>query len=157
MNTESNDITIKINGQTHQFNTDDTEVIRKLPWQERKQLIELLEKIKQAEYIKPAKNDGVEQGVKNATHNSLNKAPVDSSALKVNKTHQLETNLRAVDVTSEKKLDPAIKPSEADVDGIMKRLILEQKKQHPTVPDKSIVVKWLLIIAVVITVLAWII
>ncbi len=135
-------ITITINGHTHRFNNGDFEAIKKLPWPERKALIELLENIKQAEYVKPIKDVEVEdakfevnlQSASVASNTSLSK-----KAQNIAQTKQLNQTL-----------DSQIKPSDKDVDELMSRLIVEQKQTHSSVPDKASVYKWLLIVFAVI-------
>lgn len=139
---KSTDIVIKINNKTHCFNSDDMEAMRQLPWPERKALIELLEKIKQAEYVKPVK-EVFEDDAKFVTNPD---SATNSSANLNKKITQNRTPISGYD----KKLDPKIKPSDADLDDLMSRFIVEQKQSHQTVPDKSSVYKWLLIVFAVI-------
>ena len=140
---QNNLITITINGVTHEFQTGDVTAMRDLPWSERKQLIALLENIKQAEYIQAA-----EQSETNAGNNS------SSDRAPQNQINNLTTQ---VNPTSEPhQLDPEIKTSERDVDDLMARLILEQKQnnKHQPVPDKSSVIKLLLVVFAIIIALA---
>ena len=147
---EKDQITITINDKTHQFKAGDVDAMRDLPWPERKQLIDLLENIKQAEYVKSAdanfspttspgsKNQsyGSDQAINSTTKQQVIKPPTPASQ------------------TNAAKLDPAIKASDKDVDDLMNRLILEQKGSHQPVPDRSTVIKLLLLVFAIIIALA---
>lgn len=144
-----NQITITINDKTHRFNVDDVEAIRALPWSERKQLIDLLENIKQAEYVKTDK-----------TTVPTHAAGFDSEQKVVPQSLSQSTtnnNPASAQRTASHELDPEIKASDKDVDDLMTRLILEQKSSHRPVPEKAAVVKWMLLVFAVIIGLALVI
>jgi len=140
---QKDQITITINDRTHRFKADDIEAMRDLPWAERKQLIDLLENIKQAEYIQ------AEKPTELSTDAGFNLSP--NAAVK---SSPKTTATQADQSSALPQLDPEIKTSEKDVDDLMVRLILEQKKNHKPVPDKSSVLKFLLIVFAIIIVLA---
>ena len=144
----NNQITITINGVTHKFQTGDVDAMRDLPWSERKQLIELLENIKQAEYVQAEKPTELST---DAGFNS-NSSPIPQSLTK-NTATQVNQSSKPPQFDAV-KLDPEIKASEKDVDDLMTRLILEQKKKHQPIPDKSSVIKLLLLVFAIIIVLA---
>ncbi|MCX7552561.1 hypothetical protein OS175_01620 [Marinicella sp. S1101] len=140
------DISITINNQTHHFNGNDMESMRKLPWSERKALIALLENIKKAEYVKSVKTIETADESEISESEARSHEPVSHPKMKK----------ASVASKTQHKLDSPIKSSkaEADVDDLMNRLIVEQKQTRSSVPDKSEVYKWLLLIVVVIFVLA---
>lgn len=141
MNDEK-DISITINNQSHHFKSNDIEAMRKLPWSERKLLIELLENIKQAEFVKPVKEPVFED----ANFDEPEEPAIDSSIVLSKKI----TDKNSLKNVRTKTLDSQVKPSDADVDDLMSRLIVEQKQSSSSVPDKSAVYKWLLIVFAVI-------
>lgn len=148
-----NQITITINDKTHRFNVDDVEAIRALPWSERKQLIDLLENIKQAEYVKSADTNF------SATASPVSKNQpngTDQPIISTNKQQVIKPS-KPASQTNAAKLDPEIKASEKDVDDLMTRLILEQKSSHRPVPEKAAVIKWVLLVFAVIIGLALVI
>ena len=153
-----NQITITINGKSHQFKAGDVDAMRDLPWSERKQLIELLENIKQAEYVKAAKSesDPIEAHTKYESDTksdaSFQNNSTDSTS--INHIDLNQASLKSPKNTaSTPQLDPSIKASEKDADDVMARLILEQKQHHKPIPDKSSVLKVMLIVFAVIIVL----
>lgn len=116
-----NKVTIVIAGKRYDIDTSDKESIQAMPWKDRKVLIGLLDTIQQAEHIKPQEPQNTVEPTKTAR-------PIK------------------VEVVSTKpQLDPEIKPSETDIDGMMERFIMEGEKDRPKIPDKSSVYKWLLI------------
>ncbi len=144
-----NDITIIIEGKTHHFNQGDTESFKSLPWSERKQLIELLEGIKQAEYIKqpagPQVDDTREkESVSRTINGSAVQAGLDPNPI----NHQQAGN------PADAGFDASVKKSDKDVDDLMQRLIIQEKQHHKPIPDKSTVMKLLVGMFVVIFVLA---
>jgi len=128
-------IEITINGKTHQFKAGDDRAIKNMPWSERKQLIEILEQIKQVEYVKsqpPVQQPNMSAPIVNE--------PVKSESVSPVKTY-----------------DKSIKPGHGDVDSIMNRLILEEKKHQSTIPEKGVVVKWMLLTIGLFLVIAYLI
>jgi|GEM_PF-1375603 len=152
------DILIKINGKVHRIIKGDTQAIKKMPWKDRKQLVELLEEIKQAEFIKPKNTDGTSSDASLEPSSSVSDIPSNKSRDTATKISQ--STIDSIHSTDSKhkpqKLDPQVKSSEKDVDDLMARLILEQKQNnhHQSVPDKSSVIKLLLIVFVIIIALA---
>lgn len=143
-------ITITINDKTHQFKAGDVDAMRDLPWPERKQLIDLLENIKQAEYVKPADANFSSP----ASLGSKNQSYGGNQAIKSTTKQPIIKPSKPAAQTNAAKLDPSIKASDKDVDDLMNRLILEQKGSHQPVPDKSSVIKLLLLVFAIIIALA---
>ncbi len=143
---QNDQITITINGKTHQFKTDDITAMRNLPWAERKLLIELLENIKQAEYVKAVKQPNSTADAQFNPATGVNQQR--HSAVLSSKAKPLQGNPTSA------QLDPQVKASEKGVDDLMQRLILEQQSNHKPVPDKSSVVKLLLLAFAVLIALA---
>ena len=146
------EIIITINGVTHKFTTGDVEAIRDLPWSERKQLIDLLENIQQAEYVKAVEPKDSSDDAKFNSTTGTAKLPIESAQSR----HQHTSNQGASQSSKPPQLDSQVVASEKDVDDLMNRLILEQQSKHQPVPDKSSVVKLLLIVFTVIIVVAFI-
>lgn len=153
----NNKITITINGVTHQFQTGDIQAMRNLPWSERKQLIELLESIKQAEFVNAAQSSETTSAIESATsqqqvtlNNSVETEPkkLKSTAKSPNKNQYVKQNISHSPKAPQ--LDPSIKASDKDADDMMQRLILEQQKDQQRIPDKSAVIKVMLIVFAVI-------
>ncbi len=149
---KESDVLVKINGKVHRLNKENPNSIKNMAWEDRKQLIELLENIKQAEYIKA---DNQHESKIGAQFEQAQEAKTQS----IPQVKRINQPSLKRDVSSAKdapKLDPKVKASDKDVDDLMARLILEQKQEnsHQPVPDKSAVIKLLLIVFVVIVVLA---
>lgn len=142
-------IQILIGGKAYALKANDPESLKKLPWSDRKQLIELLENIKQAEYVKAAMS-------RDKTTINQAKNPVTSVAAKsqVKTNHLPATNSNDANFKqaqkSQPQLDPSIKPSDQDADDLMARLILEQQQHQKPIPDKSAVLRVMLIVFAVI-------
>ena len=144
------EIKITINGTTHTFNNGDEPSVKDMPWSDRKKLIDLLERIKQAEYIK--KPELNEQSPDKQTTSDGDQLKADQIRQRLKQAKANKTNIPPKNVMP--SLDPSIKASENDVSDLMNRLILEEKQHHKPVPDKSMVVKLFLVIFVVIILLA---
>ena len=104
---------------------NDPESIKRIPWDERKQLIAVLDAVKQAEHVSKPKIRAV--------------TPIQP------KTTQ----------STEQPARPAAKASAQDIDALMSQLIIEDRKNQPHIPDRSVVIKWMLLIIVVIVVLSF--
>ena len=126
-------IEITINGKTHTFEAGDPNAIKDMPWQERKELIGILEQIKQVEYVD-------------------NKPALEKQGLSILTTEKQINPISSATATP--AYDKAVKPGQGDVDSIMNRLIMEEKKHQSTVPDRGPVIKWMLAVIAVIMVLA---
>ncbi len=125
------------------------ESFKALPWNERKQLIELLEDIKQTEYVKkPAVSDAAE-----ATSNATVRVANHDGGMTPDLNPNVPDN-KLADKQSDSGFDPSVKKSEQDVDDLMQRLIIQEKQHHQPIPDKSSVMKLLLGVFVVILLLA---
>ena len=127
-------IKITIDGKTHEFMSGDHQAMKNMAWQDRKKLIDLLETIKQAEYVKEAKSPEIET-------EKLTSTPTIDPEFKTNKNNSDQP-------------DHTVKPGQGDVDALMNRLILEDKKHQSNIPDKSVVIKWMLIILAVVLLIA---
>lgn len=152
---QNSEITITVNGKTHQFKAGDLAAFKSIPWSERKQLIDLLESIKQAEFVQ-ADNKPTHEVTLDSTFNQ--NSPTDSTAVRqhVRKPSPNDQFTPKGTPLHNPQLDPQIKASEQDVNDLMHRLIVEQKKHHKSIPDKSIVIKLLLAVFVVIILVAMI-
>lgn len=117
-------VKIQIGETDYQIDLDDVTSIQSMPWSERKKLIGLLETIQQADHIK-------------AEEPKKTIIPDEPTA---NQTNSPE-------------LDPEIKKSDADIDAVMNRLLLESGPQRQ-IPDKKQAYLWLIGIVVVFLVLA---
>lgn len=122
-------IQITIDGKTHEFKVGDTQAIKDLAWQDRKQLIELLEHIKQAEYVKKS------------TAPTEPEEPLNQPVIAAKPTMQSQPKSN----DPKMGIDAEVKPGQGDVDSIMSRLILEEKKHQTTIPDRGAAIKWILI------------
>ncbi len=151
---KESDVLVKINGKVHRLNKDNLQSIKTMAWEDRKQLIELLESIKQAEYVKADSQQESNIDAQNEHQEVVKTSSI--SRVKTSDAPRISKGLNnGIEVS---KLDPKIKASDKDVDDLMARLILEQKQDshHQSVPDKSAVIKLLLIVFVVILALAMI-
>ncbi len=142
------DITITIAGKTHHFSQGDFEWFKSLPWSERKQLIELLENIKQAEYVKkPTESD-----------DAVIKHQPDSKTINSEAGNHVSSRMpmgkHSSKVHDEAGFDSTVKKSDQDVDDLMQRLIIQEKQHHKPIPDKSAVMKLILGVFVVVFILA---
>lgn len=142
--TDKKPILIRINDKTYKLNPNNLSSLKAMPWEARKELINLLEQVKQAEYVKPQKQPADDEP----------KSKHDASAVISTEVKRPETKPVIASKQQKPTLDKSVKPSDSDVDDIMNRLILEQKSTHQTVPDKSSVYKWFLILFIVIVLLA---
>ncbi|WP_154224052.1 hypothetical protein [Marinicella rhabdoformis] len=124
-----NKVTIVLSGKRFDLNLNDKASIQEMPWKDRKQLISLLETIKEAEHIKPKAEDKIQPDNHVA---NINSEPATTPP-----------------PTTAVKLDPEVKPSEADIDSMMERFVMEGQKDRPKIPDKSSIYKFLLIIMAV--------
>jgi len=120
-------VSITIGGKTHTFSVNDEAAIKDLAWQDRKQLIGLLEKIKQAEYIKKTE------------------PPADANtqlpSVNVKPPNQPQSTTKTEDVTQ---------LGQGDIDAMMSRLIIEEKKNQVQIPDKTTAIKWILLVTLII-------
>jgi len=123
-------ITFIIDGNTYSLRSSDTGAIREIPSADRKQLIALLESVKQQDILAQT---AVEQAVTRATHPSH--SPPNEQ------------------VQSRPPGDPAIKPERlgsGDVDAIMARLIMEEENSRKPGLTKQGIYKLLAGFAVVV-------
>ena len=126
---EQTDISISINGKTHRINIDDPAAISRIPWEDRKQLIQVLEAIRQAEHVRPTPDKSVK-------------------------------TVQSTQVPALKSVSKPAKPGKVpqahaeDIDVIMSQLIIEERKNRTQIPDRGVVIKWMLIIFAVIVLLS---
>mgnify|MGYP000398000544 CR=1 FL=1 len=128
-------VTIVISGKRYDIDTSDKESIQAMPWKDRKVLIGLLDTIQQAEHIKPQEP-------------AVEPEPTIEPARKLG-PQKTAVQIKAHDLNTKPRLDPEIKPSEADIDSMMERFVMEGQKDRPKIPDKSSIYKLLLIIMAV--------
>lgn len=127
-------IAIAIGEYRYQLDLDDKASIQAMPWNERKKLIEVLEVIQQVDHVKPT--EPVE-----STPNETVQSPKP-----VAQTSDHTTSQKTV-------LDAEVKKSDADIDTVMSRLLVESGPRRQ-IPDKGQAYKWLGITTVVIILLA---
>jgi len=137
------DIIVRINGQTHRLRTGEPESLRKIPWPQRKRLIEVLEAIKKAEYIDPFH-------AQDATSHKPETVP-DSSQI----SQAITNKPKVVAHSSRKSVNSTSKHNNSALDGdvLMQRFLAEQQTHKSSIPSKSTVYKWFLIIFAVILLL----
>jgi len=126
--TKEDDILVRIGGQTHRLRVDDPQSLQKIPWSQRKRLIEVLEAMKKAEYIDTATAETAK--VKPMTDES------PTSANKLKPVAQMKPDIP----------NPPIQ----DSDVMMQRFLAEQKNYKRSIPGKAAIYKWFLIIFTVI-------
>lgn len=124
--TKDDDILIRIGGKTYRLR-DEAESLRKIPWSQRKRLIEILEAMKQAEYV------------------VVKDQPPPEA--------RTTTAIKPVATLKPKPTRPP-RPTEQqppqDTDAMMQRFLAEQKNYKSSIPTKASVYKWFLIIFAVI-------
>jgi len=131
----SNKITITINDKTHHFDADDKAAMAKMEWQDRKQLIALLENIRQAEHItaNAAEQKSAPKNISPTQSNTQNREHSDQDA-----SHQTIREGRQ---------------GEGDVDALMNRLIMQEQQNRTSIPDRGTVLKWMLVFFAVVVLL----
>ncbi len=127
-------IAIAIGEHRYQLDLDDKASIQAMPWNERKKLIEVLEVIQQADHVKSAE-------------------PVESTPDDSVQPPQSETISTNTTPTQTVTLDTEVKKSDADINTVMNRLLVESGPRRQ-IPDKGQAYKWLGITTVVIILLA---
>lgn len=115
-------VRIIIENNDYQLDLEDVSSIQAMPWPARKQLIDVLEAIQQADHIKSAEP----------------KKEISPEPQRYTQKVQTEKGASSV-------LDPEIKKSDADIDAMMERFILEGRQDRKPIPDKSSIYKYLLI------------
>lgn len=128
--TKDDDILIRIGGKTYRLR-DDVVSLRKIPWTQRKRLIEILETMKQAEYV-PAKDQQPPQS------NEISTMPAVAK-------------LKTKQAKPEKPATQQQPPQDAEA--MMQRFLAEQHGHRSSIPSKTSVYKWFLIIFSVILLL----
>ena len=132
---DNTDILIRIDGQTHRIDPRNPASIKKIPWPQRKRLIEVLESIQAADYVAREPAPGPDK--KTADFDKPGPVPAKQS-----------TEQNALEQTGQ---TTAQSQSESrDMDAVMQRLLTEQTDQRTKIPSKASVYKWLLIIFAVI-------
>ena len=124
-------ITFIINGNTYSLRAGDPEAISAIPGPERRQLIALLEAVKQQEIQAQA-----------VAQRALDKARLDSRARS----------------DASRPADPVAGPGRlgrGDVDALMARLVLEEKRGKKPLPTRQVLYKWIagLTVAVIVLIL----
>lgn len=149
-------ITFSINDVTHRFNLRDKASIRKIPWQDRKRIIKVIEHIKQAEHVTKKSSEPLTtptnlpqtnrvQLPQNATSVSVNEA---ASKLTIKSTDEPPAAL------FKHGMEPKPEQEKDDIDVLMQQLLMQQPPGSNGIPDKKSVYKWFLIVIAVIFFLA---
>lgn len=115
-------VRIIIDNNDYQLDLEDVSSIQAMPWPARKQLIDVLEAIQQADHIKAAEP----------------KKEITPEPQRINQQAQAK-------IGSSSDLDPEIKKSDADIDAMMERFIMEGRQERKPIPDKTSIYKFLLI------------
>jgi len=126
---DQTDISISINGKTHRFNLNDPEGIRQIPWEDRKQLIGVLDAIRQAEHVKQPKQPNIRAV-----------APIKPAD---------KTTGQAA-----RQTQTAAQNKPEDIDVLMSQLIIEDRKNQTPIPDRGVVIKWMLVIFAIIVIIS---
>ena len=131
----SEKITITINDKTHHFDANDKAAMAQMDWQDRKQLIALLENIRQAEHITPTESE-------------------QTPATKQIKTPQpdIQPSRHQVQDASHQTIREG-RQGEGDVDALMSRLIMQEQQNRTSIPDRGTVLKWMLVFFAVVVLL----
>lgn len=129
------DILIRISGETYRLQPDKPESIQKIPWAQRKRLIDVLEAIKKAEYV-----DSADSQESEPESSSQDIKPIKSEQKKAQEN-----------VSPPKSAAPDRPPADSDM--LMQRLLAEQQGQRKKLPTKAGIYKWFLIIFAVIMLL----
>ncbi len=125
---------IGIDGKVYTLDTRQRESLTQIPWKSRKKVIAVLEAMKQAEHIEPAKT-------------SVN--PQSRPTQSVNQ--QTAAAQPKTDSVTDNSTDEVYSK---DPDAIMKQLIMQQPSHN--IPDKITVIKWIAIIFFIIIALSFI-
>jgi hypothetical protein len=122
-------ITFTINGAVYSLSASDTEAIRKIPASDRQHLVVLLEQVKYQE--------------------SLSTAAVQQAVDKAKRYSRSATSVPAVSMQPGQKGGNAERLGNGDVDALMARLVLEEKRSRKPAPTKRGVYKVIGVCAVV--------
>lgn len=126
-------ITFIINGTTYRLCASDTEAIRNIPATDRQHLLRLLEQVKYQESLSPAV---VQQGADKAEVYSRSAANVPAAGIQ----------------PGQKELKPE-RPGSGDIDALMARLVLEDKRNRKPALTKSAIYKVVAICTVLVVLL----
>lgn len=138
----SKEIVITINGQTHRFQADDLHAIKAMPWEDRKQLIGLLDTIRQAEFVAAA--DAEVHTPAGHRAESTTGQPTEKAPPQANSAAQRPIQ------TQSSKMDPQADFRSQNPDDLMQQLIMQEKQHSRSIPDRMTVVKYMLAVIVVI-------
>ncbi|WP_223787972.1 hypothetical protein [Marinicella meishanensis] len=140
------DITITINGETHRFKSGDAEAMQNMPWPQRKKLIDLLESIRQAEFVAAAQSQAAAEPV----------SPQPSQQPVVSKTAPKQRQPAATQLkpTPTKPSDLGVDASRQSPEDLMQQLIMQEKQHSHSIPDRLTVVKYMLAVIVLIILLS---
>ncbi|GAA4817744.1 hypothetical protein GCM10011365_12490 [Marinicella pacifica] len=125
---EKEDILVRIGDKTYRLDSDDPAALKKIPWPQRKRLIEVLEAMKAAEYVDSSRRQKSET--------LQDQARQSRQALKRVKDIDSTTSQTATSLNSNTQ----------DSDILMQRFLAEQKSYQHNIPDKRSIYKWFLII-----------
>ncbi|MGH1472034.1 MAG: hypothetical protein ACRBCS_12620 [Cellvibrionaceae bacterium] len=145
---EKSAITFIINGNTYNLRVSDTEAIRKMQPLDRQELIKLLNAVKHEDELALA---AVEQRINKARASQQSATSIPTSA----KTrHASTTPASTKTVSSGQTLgEKTRRLGEGDVDNIMAKLMLEEKRAQKPIPTKNTLYKWIGISIIVIVLL----
>ncbi|MGI1679448.1 MAG: hypothetical protein K6L75_11985 [Cellvibrionaceae bacterium] len=133
---EKTAITFIVNGNTYSLRVSDTEAIQKMQPLDRQELIALLNVVKHQDALALA---AVEQRINKARASQQSTVQTPASAKTASKGQMLGEEARRL--------------GGGDVDNIMAKLILEEKRGQKPLPTKNTLYKWIGISLVVIVLL----
>ncbi len=131
---ENKPITFVINGNAYSLCATDTEAIRKIPTVDRQELISLLDAVKKQDELALA-----------ALERRINKAKISAQA--ANPASVAKTS------TGQTLGEEARRLGGGDVDNLMAKLMLEEKRNQKALPTKDSLYKWMAIFIAVVVLL----
>lgn len=132
---EQDNILVRIDGKTYRLDSDKPASLIKIPWPQRKRLIDILEAMKAAEYVETERSQKAEP----------QKDQPRESTQAVKLTKDVDSELKQVSTPSNTNAQ--------DSDVLMQRFLAEQKNHKHSIPDKRSIYKWFLITFVIIFIL----
>jgi len=130
-------VTFIINGKTYSLRASDGEAIREIPSADRQQLIALLEAVKLQETLS-------HRAVQNAAQKAVDKTRIASQAA--------TNGAKAGDTTERQDIKPE-RLGSGDIDALMSRLIMEEKRDKKPGLTTQGLVKWVAGLAAIIILL----
>jgi len=129
---ENKPITFVINGNTYNLRSTDAEGIRKMPTPDRRELISLLEAIKEQDQLALA-----------AIERRINKAKISAQP----------TSPTTIPSPGQTLGEDSKRLGRGDVDNLMAKLMIEEKRNQKSLPTKNSFYKWMAIFIAVIVLL----